>query len=315
MTSDRASPSHPTGCRSPRASDDAPPCRAASLRVDGLSVAYGQERRSCTTSDFAVGRGESVALIGESGSGKSTIAKTVLRLLPRRRDGARGSIRFRRSEAVGLPGTPVPAAAGTRARLRPAGPELRPQPRAHHRVAGARRPAALRRRRGDARRMRRARILEMFERVGLPDPKRVYDSYPHQLSGGMLQRVLIGLAVLPHPTLIVADEPTSALDVTIQKRILDLLSELRGDLGIGLLLITHDLAIAAERTDAIVVLKDGAVQEPAAAARRVRRPASDYTRSLRADVPALNPERYQRACAAIRVPIRPPTRADRGRSV
>ena len=107
--------------------------------------------------------------------------------------------------------------------------------------------------------------------MGLDDPRRVYGSYPHQLSGGMLQRVLIGLAVLPRPALLVADEPTSALDVTIQKRILDLLSELRADLGISLLLITHDLAIAAERADSLVVLRDGAVQEAGPTAAGVRR--------------------------------------------
>src|SRR5205823_12158943 len=87
--------------------------------------------------------------------------------------------------------------------------------------------------------IRRQLILETFAQVGLDNPRRVYDSYPHQLSGGMLQRVLIGLAVLPKPALLVADEPTSALDVTVQKRILDLLSRLREELDIGLLLITH----------------------------------------------------------------------------
>jgi peptide/nickel transport system ATP-binding protein len=140
---------------------------------------------------------------------------------------------------------------------------------------------------------RRSRILAVFEQVGLPDPVRVYDSYPHQLSGGMLQRVLIGLTVLPRPSLIVADEPTSALDVTVQKLILDMLSELRQELDIGLLLITHDLAVAAERADSLVVLKDGAVQESGPARQVFEAPRSDYTRSLHADVPALNPDRYR----------------------
>jgi peptide/nickel transport system ATP-binding protein len=136
-------------------------------------------------------------------------------------------------------------------------------------------------------------VLETFAQVGLDDPRRVYDSYPHQLSGGMLQRVLIGLTVLPRPALIVADEPTSALDVTIQKRILDLLSNLQRDLDISLLLITHDLAIAAERADSLVVLKDGVVQEAGNTATVFSSPASEYARRLHADVPALNPDRYQ----------------------
>ena len=110
----------------------------------------------------------------------------------------------------------------------------------------------------------------------------------------MLQRVLIGLAVLPRPVLLVADEPTSALDVTIQKRILDLLSRLQTDLDISLLLITHDLAIAAERADQLVVLKDGVVQEAGRTASVFSSPASAYARKLHADVPALNPDRYAR---------------------
>ena len=140
--------------------------------------------------------------------------------------------------------------------------------------------------------IRKQLILETFAEVGLDNPRRVYDSYPHQLSGGMLQRVLIGLAILPRPALLVADEPTSALDVTIQKRILDLLTRLQHDLKISLLLITHDLAIAAERTNALVVLKDGVIQEAGRTTSVFSSPASAYARKLRADVPALNPDRY-----------------------
>ncbi|MDU6376279.1 MAG: ATP-binding cassette domain-containing protein, partial [Bradyrhizobium sp.] len=142
-------------------------------------------------------------------------------------------------------------------------------------------------------RVRKQRILETFAQVGLDHPQRVCDSYPHQLSGGMLQRVLIGLAVLPRPALLVADEPTSALDVTIQKRILDLLTRLQSELDISLLLITHDLAIAAERADALVVLKDGVIQEAGRTAAIFASPRSAYARELQADVPALNPDRYR----------------------
>jgi peptide/nickel transport system ATP-binding protein len=127
----------------------------------------------------------------------------------------------------------------------------------------------------------------------LTDPERVCKSYPHQLSGGMLQRVLIGLAVLPRPVLIVADEPTSGLDVTIQKRILDLFNELKASLGIGVLFITHDLAVAAERADTLVVLKDGVVQERGAAEQVFAAPSSEYARELQEDVPAVNPDRYR----------------------
>ncbi len=261
--------------------------RTALLRVEDLSVAYGRTPVVHDVS-FSIPRGGSLALIGESGSGKSTIARSVLRLLPRATGRAHGRVELDGTDVLGLPERAFRPLRGRRIGFVPQDPAHALNPvrtigsQAHEAAALA----------GVA--DERAAILEAFDRVGLPDPRRVYDSYPHQLSGGMLQRVLIALAVLPGPQLLVADEPTSALDVTIQKRILDLLGELRDDLGIGLLLITHDLAIAAERTDEIVVLKDGRIQEAGATRAVFAAPASAYTRQLQADAPALNPDRYRR---------------------
>jgi len=258
------------------------------LRVENLSVSYGRTPVVHDVS-FSIPRGGSLALIGESGSGKSTIARSVLRLLPRGTGRASGRVEFAGDEVLGLPEARFRPFRGRRIGFVPQDPSHALNP---VRTVGAQalEAAAL----TDAL-DRRAAVLDIFARVGLPDPARVYDSYPHQLSGGMLQRVLIGLAVLPRPDLLVADEPTSALDVTIQKRILDLLGELRNELGIGLLLITHDLAIAAERTDEIVVLKDGRVQEAGATGDVFAAPTSAYTRQLQADAPALNPDRYRHA--------------------
>jgi len=259
------------------------------LSVDGISVAYGDTTVVHDVS-FTLAAGQSLALIGESGSGKSTIAKTVLRLLPEGQTTAGGSIRLDGRELLGLPERQFRPLRGRTLGYIPQDPASALNPvrtigsQAHEAAAllGERDPE-----------VRRALIRAVFERVGLPDPERVYRSYPHQLSGGMLQRVLIGLTVLPRPALIVADEPTSALDVTIQKRILDVLADLRQEHGISLLLITHDLAIAAERTDSLVVLKDGVVHESGASARVFADPRSDYARTLQADVPALNPDRYR----------------------
>jgi peptide/nickel transport system ATP-binding protein len=259
------------------------------LTVDGISVAYGDTTVVHDVS-FTLAAGESLALIGESGSGKSTIAKTVLRLLPEGQTTAGGGIRLDGRELLGLPEKQFRPLRGRTLGYIPQDPASALNPvrtigsQAHEAAAllGERDPE-----------VRRALIRAVFERVGLPDPERVYRSYPHQLSGGMLQRVLIGLTVLPRPALIVADEPTSALDVTIQKRILDVLSDLRQEHGISLLLITHDLAIAAERTDSLVVLKDGVVHESGASTRVFANPRSDYARTLQADVPALNPDRYR----------------------
>ncbi|MDK4743000.1 ABC transporter ATP-binding protein [Rhizobium sp. CNPSo 3464] len=257
------------------------------LRVDDLSVSYGPHQVVAGVG-FKLGRGKSLALIGESGSGKSTIARAVLRLLP---DGghATGRVEFDGQEVLGLSGSRFRPLRGRAIGFVPQDPgnSLNPV-----RTIGvqAMEAAALIDEPNKA--IRKALILETFAQVGLDNPQRVYDSYPHQLSGGMLQRVLIGLAVLPRPLLLVADEPTSALDVTIQKRILDLLSRLQHELDISLLLITHDLAIAAERADTLVVLKDGTVQEAGRTATVFSSPSSAYAKKLHADVPALNPDRY-----------------------
>ncbi|MCK1351308.1 ABC transporter ATP-binding protein [Bradyrhizobium sp. CW7] len=257
------------------------------LKVDELSVAYGPHQ-VVTNVGFELGRGQSVALIGESGSGKSTIARALLRLLP---SGSRatGRIAFDGQEILRMPERGFRPLRGRAIGFVPQDPgnSLNPV-----RTIGAQAHEAAALLDEPDRAVRRQLVLDTFAQVGLDNPQRVYDSYPHQLSGGMLQRVLIGLAILPRPSLLVADEPTSALDVPIQKRILDLLSRLQDELNISLLLITHDLAIAAERADTLVVLKDGIVQETGKTASVFVSPESAYARKLHADVPALNPDRY-----------------------
>lgn len=257
------------------------------LNVDDLSVAYGPHQ-VVTNVSFELGRGKSLALIGESGSGKSTIARAILRLLPNGGH-ATGRVAFDGQEILRTPERGFRPLRGRAIGFIPQDPGNSLNPvrtigaQAHEAAALLDEPDKL---------VRKQLILDIFAQVGLDNPQRVYDSYPHQLSGGMLQRVLIGLAILPRPSLLVADEPTSALDVTIQKRILDLLSRLQDELNISLLFITHDLAIAAERADTLVVLKDGIVQETGKTASVFASPASAYARKLHADVPALNPDRY-----------------------
>jgi len=265
----------------------------ALLRIAGLSVSYGAQQ-VVTDVGFELARGRSLALIGESGSGKSTIARAVLRLLAGGGH-ATGRIEFDGQDVLGLSERRFRILRGRDLGFVPQDPgnSLNPV-----RTIGVQAMEAAALVDEPSKAVRKALVLETFAQVGLDNPERVYDSYPHQLSGGMLQRVLIGLAVLPRPKLLVADEPTSALDVTIQKRILDLLSRLQEVLNISLLLITHDLAIAAERAGSLVVLKDGVVQEAGSTASVFASPASAYARKLHADVPALNPDRY----AALRDP-------------
>jgi peptide/nickel transport system ATP-binding protein len=264
-----------------------PATAAPLLKVRNLSVSYDRQEVVHDVG-FELGRGKSLALIGESGSGKSTIARALLRLLPGGA-AASGQVEFEGQEILALPEPRFRPLRGRTIGFVPQDPgnALNPVRKIGVQAMEA---AALTGEKDAA--IRKALILETFAQVGLDDPQRIYDSYPHQLSGGMLQRVLIGLAVLPRPALLVADEPTSALDVTIQKRILDLLSRLQQDLDISLLLITHDLAIAAERTDGLVVLKNGSVQEAGRTSAVFSSPASAYARKLHADVPALNPDRY-----------------------
>ena len=272
------------------------------LQVDALSVAYGRHEVVHEVS-FAVGAGRALALIGESGSGKSTIARAVLRLLGSRRASVEGSIAVQGRELTTLREREFLPLRGRVLGFVPQDPGSSLNPvrtiGAQALEAAALVPGAR------TRQEREALVVRAFERVGLPDPERLGTVFPHQLSGGQLQRVLIALAILPGPRLLVADEPTSALDVTVQKQILDLLDSLRTELGIGILLITHDLSIAAERADEVVVLREGRVQEAGATAEVFAAPKTAYTRSLQADVPGLNPERWasERAERDARHPI------------
>ncbi len=276
------------------AGKSAGPAPATLLSVQGLTVAYG-DQTVVRDVDFALERGQSLALIGESGSGKSTIARAVLRLLPANGQIHNGQVQLNGRDITALPERQFRPLRGRQLGFVPQDPASALNA---VRTIGSQAQEAAALLPDADQRTRRERILETFGLVGLADPERVYGSYPHQLSGGMLQRVLIGLAVLPRPSLIVADEPTSGLDVTIQKRILDLLSQLKSELGIGLLFITHDLAVAAERADTLVVLKDGVVQEQGPSAQVFTAPEADYTRELQADVPAANPDRYRTSPAA-----------------
>jgi peptide/nickel transport system ATP-binding protein len=269
----------------PRSASIAPPL----LQVEDLRVAYGTTEVVHGVS-FALGTGHALALIGESGSGKSTIARAVLRLLDTRRARVDGTIRLEGRELTGLREREFLPLRGRVLGFVPQDPGSSLNPvrtiRAQALEATALVPGTSR---GED---REALVHAALERVGLSEPGRILDSFPHQLSGGQLQRVLIALAILPGPRLLIADEPTSALDVTVQKQILDLLDELRAELGIGILLITHDLALAAARADEVVVLQEGAVQEAGPTSAVFAAPSSEYTRSLQADVPGLNPDRF-----------------------
>ncbi len=260
---------------------------ATALSVANLSIAYrehGNYRRVVHDVTFDVRPGEIVALVGESGSGKTTTAQAVLGLLPENGRIESGSIRLgaldvaswsdRRFNAIrGKVVSLIPQDPGTS--LNPVLPVGR-QVAEIFRLAGRRDSKAI-----------REEVVALFHRVGLSQPELRYDQYPHELSGGMKQRVLIAIAVALKPRLIIADEPTSALDVTVQRRILDLIDEIRREAGTAVLLVTHDLGVAADRAERIVVLRHGRIQESDPTGAVLAAPRSDYTRQLLADAPAL----------------------------
>jgi peptide/nickel transport system ATP-binding protein len=234
---------------------------------------------------FSIHRGETVTIIGESGSGKSTTAMGILRLLPDDLAVLSGTVRIDGVDVIADPKA-IDKVRGRTLALIPQDPMTALSP-VHSignqlseaiRIAGAasKDPGAV-----------HARAIRLLEQVHIPTPDAQLKKYPHQLSGGMLQRVLIAIALASEPQLLVADEPTSALDVTVQAGILDLLLELQEQRGIGILMITHDLGVARLISDRIHVMKDGAFVESGEVQQIVENPSTEYTRKLLAAVPVL----------------------------
>lgn len=233
---------------------------------------------------FTVDRGETVTLIGESGSGKSTTAMAVLQLLPDGLAVLSGSVRWNGVDVVADPRA-ARKVRGRVASLIPQDPMAALSP--VHRV-GTQLGEALRLR-GVSKKDVRDRGIALLEQVRIKDPARCWRAYPHQLSGGMLQRVLIATALAAEPALLVADEPTSALDVTVQAGILDLLLELQERTEVGILMITHDLGVARLVSDRIHVMRDGRFVESGEVEQVTGQPRDPYTRELLDAVPRLGP--------------------------
>jgi len=237
---------------------------------------------------FDVEPGKVTAVVGESGSGKTTVAQSVIGLLASNGSIARGEIelnerRLGTTSLVGLPERRWQDLRGRCIGLIPQDPgnSLNPV-----KTIGRSISESLRIHGRPSREEVRERVLALLEQVGIDDPERRAKQYPHEFSGGMRQRVLIAAAIANDPELIIADEPTSALDVTVQRTVLDLIDRLRRESGTGVLFITHDLAVAAERADHVVVMRGGEVQEQGPSERVLAHPEAEYTRQLIADAPA-----------------------------
>ncbi|GAB3234973.1 ABC transporter ATP-binding protein [Glycomyces halotolerans] len=256
----------------------------ALLEVEDLRVAFGAST-AVDGVDFRVDEGQVVGLVGESGCGKSVTSLAIMGLLPRRGAAVSGSARFDGVDLLGLPRSELRRRRGPDlamvfqdplSSLNPVVPIGRQITEVLERHRGLRGAAA------------RSEAAHLLDRVGIPDPARRLGEYPHQLSGGMRQRVLIAIAVACAPRLLIADEPTTALDVTIQAQILELLKDLVDTEGTALLMITHDLGVVAGLCDEVNVLYSGRVVESAPAADLFARPTHPYTVGLLNSIPRLD---------------------------
>ncbi|WP_434085028.1 dipeptide ABC transporter ATP-binding protein [Mycobacterium paraterrae] len=247
------------------------------LSVSGLEVRFGDDA-AVRGVDLAVHPGQTVAVVGESGSGKSTTAAAILGLLPPGGRVTAGRIEFGGVDLTAATQRQLRAVRGSGIGYVPQDPmaNLNPVWRVGFQVR-----EALRANNSDR------DAVELLAEAGLTDPVLRARQYPHQMSGGMCQRVLIAIGLAGRPRLLIADEPTSALDVTVQRRVLDHLQHLAADLGTAVLLITHDLALAAERAERLIVMHQGRVVEAGAAQSILRQPQQPYTQRLVAAAPSL----------------------------
>ncbi len=257
------------------------------LEVDGLTVTFPMEHGRVPVVDklsFSIAQGEVLALVGESGSGKSMTALSILRLVPKPGRIETGKVVLGQRELLGLGVPEMRAVRGHEVSMIFQEPmtSLNPVIKVGDQVV-----EAIRLHENVSQRAARERTFDLFKRVGIPDPRGRLDAYPHQLSGGLKQRVMIAMALATRPKLLIADEPTTALDVTIQAQILSLLQELQQDYQASILLITHDLGVVNELSDRIAVMYAGRIVETGTRVEVLKNAKHPYTQGLLRSMPAL----------------------------
>ena len=278
------------------------------LDVRDLHVTFATEAGPLTACDgisYSVGHGRTLGIVGESGSGKTVSALTVMGLTRFQDATVTGQVLFDGRDLLALPGDELRRIRGNEIAMVFQDPlsSLHPYKR-----VGAQIAEALRAHGTLSRSAARARAVELLALVELPDAARRVDSYPHELSGGMRQRAMIAMALANEPKLLIADEPTTALDVTVQAQILDLVKRLQAELGMAIVIVTHDLGVIAETADEVAVMYAGRIVERAPARTAFRAPEHPYTWGLLRSMPRLDVPRGTRL-----VPIegRPPSLVDR----
>jgi peptide/nickel transport system ATP-binding protein len=273
------------------------------LEVENLHVAFEDDRGSTTEAVAGVGfslqAGRTLGIVGESGCGKSVTALSIMRLLPRVGTRVSGSVRFEGRALTTLSERQMQDLRGNRLAMIFQEPMTSLNPSF---TVGDQIGEALMRHRGLSAGEARAAAIGMLARVRIPSPRARVDEYPHKLSGGMRQRVMIAMALACAPALLIADEPTTALDVTIQAQVLDLLAKLRAETGTAIILITHDLGVVAETCDEVVVMYAGQIVEQAMAAQLFSAPQHPYTVGLLGSIPHISARRERLVAIAGSVP-------------
>ena len=273
----------------------APPIDDTLLEVRGLRTSFLMRDgavRAVTGVDLTVGRGEIVGLVGESGCGKSVTSLSILRLIAPPGVIEGGEVIFDGQDVLRLSDSEIRSIRGDRISMIFQQPSSSLNPVL---TAGFQVGEVLETHRRMKRKVARERALELMRMVGIPEPKRRLDAYPHEMSGGMAQRVMIAMALACEPELLIADEPTTALDVTIQAQILDLMRKLQKETGTSIILITHDLGVVAEMCDRVAVMYAGEIIEQTDTATLFRQPLHPYTKGLIGSVPVLGQPRDELA--------------------
>jgi oligopeptide/dipeptide ABC transporter ATP-binding protein len=256
------------------------------LQIEDLRVWFGTRTgdvRAVDGVDLTIGQGEVLGLVGESGSGKSVTARSIIRLVPMPPGRyVSGRILFHGTDLVTLPERQMEELRGSRISMIFQDPMTFLNPLY---TAGEQVSEAIRRHQGLDRTAARDEVIRLFKEVGIANPEMRYSAYPHQLSGGLRQRVMIAMALSSRPELLVADEPTTALDVTIQAQILEVLRDLQREYGMSILLITHDLGVVAEMCDRVAVMYAGRIVEQAPIDTLFDQPQHPYSVGLMNAIP------------------------------
>jgi peptide/nickel transport system ATP-binding protein/oligopeptide transport system ATP-binding protein len=281
------------------------------LAIEGLRTVFRSSAGDIAAVDgvsLEVARGRTLGIVGESGCGKSVLSLSIMRLVAHPGRVAAGRVLLEGRDLLGLSGAAMRDVRGRDVAMIFQEPMTSLNP--VHTVGFQITEGIRAHEPGTSASELRARGIEALKRVRIPSPERRFDEFPHQLSGGMRQRVMIAMALACSPKLLIADEPTTALDVTVQAQILDLLRELQAETGMAIILITHDLGVVAEMADEVAVMYAGRVVERASAAALFEDPQHPYTLGLLGSIPRLDEDRER--LLAIRGTVPPPFALPKG---